>query len=103
MSYLHCHKCGWSQDDFWTKGYNPIRFLLNWEEELLNEKFNEQFPGEKDTRGLTYQDVIAKELERHANTIRKMKWRTQDEFFKDHKAGIAKCPMCGSRDHFDID
>jgi hypothetical protein len=26
MAYLHCHKCGWSQDDFWfPEGYNPFR------------------------------------------------------------------------------
>lgn len=22
MAYLHCHSCDWSQDDFYTKGYN---------------------------------------------------------------------------------
>lgn len=26
MSYLHCHTkgCNWSQDDFWSKTYNPF-------------------------------------------------------------------------------
>lgn len=26
MSYLHCHTkgCGWSQDDFYSKRYNPF-------------------------------------------------------------------------------
>jgi len=43
MAYLHCHKCGWSQDDFWDFlpskwfwrrsrkirfGYNPISYYL---------------------------------------------------------------------------
>lgn len=29
MSYVHCHVCGWSQDDFYDKdGYNPLR--VNW-------------------------------------------------------------------------
>lgn len=26
MAYLHCHTkdCNWSQDDFWSKSYNPL-------------------------------------------------------------------------------
>ena len=30
MAYLHCHTkdCGWSQDDFWDKSYNP--FTRTW-------------------------------------------------------------------------
>lgn len=29
MSFLHCHECEWSQDDFYEKdGYNPLR--QNW-------------------------------------------------------------------------
>ena len=99
MSYLHCHKCGWSQDDFWDENYNPIRFLLNWENELLNEKFYQDFPNEE----RTYQEIIAQELERHANTIRNMKWRTHEEFKRDYDIGIARCPSCGSLDKFDID
>ena len=101
--YLHCHKCGWSQDDYWTKSYNPIRFLLNWEEELLNEKFNQLFPGEKDTKGMTYREVIALELEKHAKIIRNMKWVTHEEFLNDYHTGKAKCPKCGSSKDFDID
>ena len=28
MAYLHCHNCGWSQDDFWEhNGYNPFNIL----------------------------------------------------------------------------
>ena len=103
MSYLHCHKCGWSQDDFWDKSYNAIRFLLNWEEELLNEKFHQLFPGELDTKGMTYQEVIARDLERHAKTIRNMKWQTREDFDIDYKKRAAMCPDCGSSEDFDID
>lgn len=37
MSYLHCHKCGWEQDDFWSFelrwstrpfGYNPLSCII---------------------------------------------------------------------------
>lgn len=27
MAYLHCHACGWEQDDFWTWRYNPLTKL----------------------------------------------------------------------------
>ena len=28
MAFLHCHNCGWSQDDFWSRditSYHPFR------------------------------------------------------------------------------
>src|ERR1700739_690240 len=28
MAYVHCHSCPWSQDDFWDRGYNPLRFFF---------------------------------------------------------------------------
>lgn len=100
--YLHCHKCSWSQDDFWDKSYNPIKYLLTWEDDLL-DKFYKKFPGELDTKGMTYGDVIAREFERLANQIRKMKWVTYEDWKKDAENGIAYCPLCGSKDHFDVD
>ena len=24
MSFLYCDRCGWTQDDFWSRRYNPI-------------------------------------------------------------------------------
>jgi hypothetical protein len=107
MAYLHCHNCGWSQDDFWDKNYNVVRSLLDWEDSLLGEKFNEIFPGnsnrENNLSRFTFKEVIARELEHHANIIRNMKWRTDVEFQRDYKLGIAKCPHCGSKKDFDID
>ncbi len=100
--YLHCHNCDWSQDDFWDKSYNPIRYLLDWEENLL-EKFDEDFPGELDTKGMTYGDVIAREVDRAAITIRSMMWYTYEDWKKDKAAGTAKCPNCSSSEHFDTD
>ena len=31
MAYLHCHTkgCGWSQDDFYSKSYNPITKIID--------------------------------------------------------------------------
>lgn len=105
--YLHCHKCGWSQDDFWNKSYNAIKVLLDWEEELLSEKFHQIFPGDSNwiekNGSITYQEVIARELEKHAKRIRNMKWQTYEDFQKDFHNKKAKCPKCGSIEHFDID
>lgn len=101
--YLHCHKCGWSQDDFWEDGcYNPLRYMLNWEEQLI-EKFNEPFPGEKDTEGMTYGQVIAREMENGAKQIRQMKWARHEDFKEARKKGEAICPECGSSEDWDTD
>lgn len=27
MAYLHCHSCYWSQDDFYSRSYNPLTKL----------------------------------------------------------------------------
>ena len=43
MAYLHCHSCEWQQDDFWNNVYNPIRYLLNWEDDLLTKNLDEQW------------------------------------------------------------
>lgn len=28
MAFVHCHSCSWQQDDFWSRSYNPIRWLV---------------------------------------------------------------------------
>ena len=28
MAYVHCHNCGWEQDDFWDSKYNPVKSLI---------------------------------------------------------------------------
>jgi hypothetical protein len=28
-AYVYCRNCNWSQDDFWSESYNPLRYLLN--------------------------------------------------------------------------
>ena len=101
--YVHCHKCGWSQDDFWEKnGYNPLRYMLDWEEQLI-DKFNEPFPGEKDTEGMSYGEVIAREMTNGAKQILHQKWHTYDDYKKAKENGTAICPKCGSSDQLDID
>lgn len=110
MAYLHCHKCGWSQDDFYHKGYNPAEFLTNWNDELFGEnrfKLDQPFPGDsqwvKENGAITYREVIAQEYEKFARRIRNMKWVNYDDFLKDKKEGIAECPSCNSKTDFDVD
>jgi len=108
MSYLHCHNCGWSQDDFWSKSYNPIRCSLDWEEGLLGNNFSEPFPGDIEWKringNLSYKEVIIKDLERQIRKIEKMKWRNMTEFYEDRSKGLVICPNCGCSERFlDID
>ena len=103
MAYLHCHRCFWSQDDFWDENYNPITFLeRNYTKDLLHKDLEDLLETQQFTiRGkafittLTRREFIARELERHADTIRNMYWRTTEE------AKGKKCPVCSGE--LDID
>ncbi len=90
MAYIHCHKCSWSQDDFYDEsGYNPAKVLKNWNEALCSDKVNKIFPG----KIITYKEVIAQEYERKAKNIRNMKWTTFQQYKNDPNK---QCPMCGN-------
>jgi len=110
MAYLHCHNCNWSQDDFYDDGYNPAKYLLDWNEYLygkrknrLDELFTDDSQFIKENGNITTREVLAREYEKFANRIRNMKWITHEDFKADFKSGIAKCPKCGRSDEFDID
>ncbi len=106
MAYLHCHNCHWQQDDFWDEKYNPIRFLLNWEELLLGDKdkldgsFTNDAQFIRDHGVISSRELIARELEKHGRTIRNMKYRTNDEFKRLNPEKI--CPNCNQKE-LDID
>jgi hypothetical protein len=109
MAYLHCHNCHWSQDDFWDEHYNPITFMeKNYKKELLNDdlgriiKMQLDVPLSKEVyySNITARELIAKEMERHARTIRSMIYRTTEEF--KQKNPERKCPNCGKKE-LDID
>jgi hypothetical protein len=97
---VHCHVCEWSQDDFWSKDYNPVRFLLNWEKDLLGEKLDQPFTDDagfiEENGNLTLREVIARECEQAAEKIRSMNFMSEDEWHANNK-----CPNCGSR--LDVD
>ena len=110
MAYLHCHKCHWSQDDFYGEEYNPARYLMDWNEILfgnkrnkLDEIFTDDAEFVRENGLITTREVLAQEYEKFAKRIREMKWITYEDFKHDESEGIAICPKCGSKNDFDID
>lgn len=99
MSYLHCHNCGWEQDDFWKKSNRnyPIRQdTIEWLRDLL-EKDTSEIQMEGSCISMDTREIVALELERMAKRIRNMKIKTYEEFkkIKDN----FKCPVCKSSDY----
>ncbi len=105
MAYLHCSgdECSWSQDDFWTEGYNPFQYLLGaWSEDLLSKELDAPWnpslhPSEAAAIGIpgdtSWRELLAQKAEQAAVAIRKMRWRTQADW---EAAGRPCCPECGS-------
>jgi hypothetical protein len=98
MAYIHCHKCGWQQDDFYSRdGYNPAKYLKSWDDVLFGGKLEEQFTTDimfvRENGKLTKREVLAREYERFANKIRGMHWITWEDYKKDPNK---KCPICGN-------
>ncbi len=90
--YLHCHACGWEQDDYWSKDYNPLRRILEpWEERLL-EQPDLDAPA---NHAQTYREVIAQAAINAAESIRRMRYRTREEYHA--KNPERRCPQCGEQ------
>jgi len=105
MAYVHCHLCGWSQDDFYSPdGYNPIKVLKDWNDALFGPKLDKQFTDDstfvRENGSITTREVIAREYEKMASRIRNMKWVTWEEYKQDPNK---VCPKCQSANHLDID
>lgn len=108
MAYLHCHSCGWSQDDFYEmNGYNPAKYLSSWNEYLCGndaDKIDQVFSNDaqwlREEGPITTREVLARQYEKYAKRIRNMKWVTWEQWERDKD--IAVCPNCGER-NFDID
>ena len=97
MGFLYCNSCGWMQDNFWTKSYNPIRHLIDWEDSLFKENIDNLFSDcsefiiEKEK--ISLREVLARELENSAENIRNMIWRTEKEYKNSNQK---TCPVCDS-------
>lgn len=109
MSYLHCHACSWSQDDFWHEGYNPVTCFQNDLDDLLKKDLDEVI--EMDSQWLAYRCLKQEEFTRRRmiifrldqikSRINNMVYRTLEEFKEKNPDRI--CPSCGSIDQLDID
>lgn len=104
MAYAHCHNCDWGQDDFWDENYNPVRFLLQFEDELLNDDLEKEVVSAADREEIdgvnapmTRRELIAEEIWSAAEKVMNMQYRTDDEF----QAAGRICPQCG--DKLDVD
>jgi hypothetical protein len=118
MAYLHCHNCGWSQDDFWSednKGWSPFKpdRMAEYKKDLFREKIHMDLEClaslgahlkvvKKDEKGwyISGQEYVALELERKARSIRNMFLRTYEDWEK--VKNIIRCPRC-DKGNWDID
>ena len=90
--YVRCQQCSWSQDDYWSEGYNPIKMLQDWIPTLLDfEKLGTPAPTEPGDPPRTHQELIAQECERAARNIRNMVYLTPEQ------GRASYCPLCGGR------
>lgn len=116
MAFLHCHQCGWSQDDFWDpEEYNPFRqdLIENLKEMLFKDKIyldrfileDMDLPVRIDDGGCYAlgKEYVARKLELKAASIRGMVYPTYESAIKAREEGTIRCPSCGSEDELDID
>jgi len=84
--HLHCHNCGWSQDDFWSQDYNPIRGLNCYENILLDpSRLDEVVPVSKITR----RQLVLRALRLALERVEDMKYLT-----KPGRGETCLCPKC---------
>jgi hypothetical protein len=123
MAYLHCHKCHWSQDDFWEWrvkwkhlhkwgyrpfGYNPLSLIL---EDIAGNiyprywDFDQWWADEMEWPSKRRHSwlLLCGNIKRHLKNLFTQKWWTYNGYLKDIKLGKAKCPHCGSAEDLDID
>lgn len=94
MARLHCERCPWSQDDFWSADYNPIKGVQFWEGNLLKFEQLDQ-PGTNNAEfirkhgDMTSRVWIAQQLKKASKLI-------QDQvFLTPEQTKGQPCPKCG--------
>jgi|WetSurSiteA1Bulk_404760.scaffolds.fasta_scaffold87288_1 hypothetical protein len=99
--YLHCHKCGWEQDDFWEPGgWSPLRESdIN---ELRDALFKNVILLDGGKTIMDSREFVAENLRSIISKIEGMKWRTFEEW-KNLPKEQKICPKCGSTSDWDID
>jgi hypothetical protein len=100
MSFVHCHACEWTQDDFWSwKGYNPIRFFFTQE---VPTWIRPQMVNLHCYGGRVFSwYVLGHQFVKWCRRLCYQKWWTYNTWRNAVKKGKGGCPMCGS--HLCID
>ena len=97
MAFLHCHDCGWSQDDFYSPdGYNPFRESDI--ADLRRNLFKDEIKLERGT--VTGREFVIMELKRMVTRIESMVVMTDEKWKRVKQDWV--CPKCGSK-NWDID
>ena len=112
MAYVHCHSCGWSQDDFYPRRYNPatkiwdsIKWLwkprtIEFEEWIIRDmaKYTHVLVVHKKGKVFTWNWLIV-EIIKDIKLAVKQHWWSWKSFKKDTNKA---CPLCDSK-NLDID
>ena len=102
--YVHCHHCGWEQDDFWDEHYHPLRFDAFQVAQLLEGDLEASVDWDdylkKQTGVETNREALLHSLEQHCERVENMRWRTLKEF-RERNPGLI-CPIC-KRASLDVD
>ena len=102
MAFAHCHRCAWSQDDFWSWRQNPITVFFRI---YVPTYFKPHFMW-VETGGAKLNNF--KRVKRHTwwllvkavwwmlVKIFTMHWWTYESWRKDYRRGYGMCPKCGN-------
>jgi hypothetical protein len=99
MSYIHCHSCGWNQDDFWSWRYNPLQCFWRFS---LKEHARPRYvravfvvgPAERRVHSWA---MILRDITRYFWRAWQMRWWTRRAWVSAVKAGRGGCPKCDHR------
>ena len=107
MAYPHCHKCNWTQDDFWSFklnlkdsrpfGYNPLSLVIEDFKLWIKPRkidMDSNWMKEHGLKGKTVFSwyLLLLDLKRHSKRIFTQHFWTEKSYMKsDHK-----CPKCSN-------
>lgn len=110
MSFIHCVKCSWTQDDFYTwpriykasfgwtfyMGYNPISRMINSLKELWVPKMIDKYEWTGIKSGQVFSwKMFFFEVARIRRAWKKTVWKTRAKFMKEKEDSC--CPGCGAK------
>lgn len=92
MSFVHCHQCGWGQDDFWSWGYNPLRCLWRRVKDYAWPRMCKFDPPPHSYGTMHSWRVLWHECVRILRRIPAQQWWTYRSYLTSKRA----CPQCGT-------